>query len=74
MAVPTHLIPTYPTHDDVIQELSMLGLPATIVATSFDPEDGELWGEAIDLGPDAKRQIIAWCQAEWDRRMKEGGA
>lgn len=62
MAAPTHLIPTYPTDDDVIRELSMLGLSARSES------------EGVALGPDAARQIIAWCQAEWDRRQKEGGA
>jgi len=73
MAVPTHLIPTYPSIDEVDQELSLIGLRASVVP-GVDPDDFTPWGEALELSPEASRQIIAWCQTEWDRRQREGGA
>lgn len=73
MKVQTHLIPTYPSVDDVVQELSLIGLTAQAVPI-IDPEDGFPWGESIELLPDAARQIIAWCQAEWDRRQGRGAS
>ena len=63
MTAPTHLIPTYPTDDEVVYELSQIGLKAR----------ASRW-EGLKLSPDASRQIIAWAQAEWDRRQREGGA